>query len=108
MSILSVILDRIGVGAVEKFLSDKIGLQGLSTLVEQTLVSEAKSMGHDAVERAVTMPEAAVRSICAKTGADPVTVLALRDKAALAEADFLMAFYPTPPDPAGVVGPVEP
>lgn len=103
MSFLSSIIANIGLDKVLPALEKAVGVDILIPLVEEGLVAQAKAEGHTGVERAVTMPQAFVQSMCAKTGADYDTQIALRDKAAAAEADFIMGFFPDPPVPVPAV-----
>lgn len=52
-----------------------------SNLILTMALSILINKGEEALKRAVTMPEHAVRALCARTGADPIKALEERDEA---------------------------
>ena len=71
-----------------------LGQNAILSLITTNLIGEAKSQGHDGVERALDLPEAVVTSLAVKAGKDPAEALRLRDVASSAEADFITYFVP--------------
>ena len=64
----------------------------------------AKVFGVEAARRALTPPEAWVRTVCAKTGADPEKAIAERNEAVNENVEFLESLIEhdfEDPDPAG-------
>jgi hypothetical protein len=78
MSLLSNLISHLGVGDV-------------LPIIEETAITELVHEGEDVIKRKVTIPESAIRAICAKTGADPVVVLAKRDALTQAFVDLIDA-----------------
>lgn len=66
-----------------------LGINTVLPIIESVLLSQAATLGETGLERAVTMPESAVRAVCAKSGADVATALHLRNVAAQALAAFI-------------------
>ncbi len=79
---------------VVTFLIKHLGIDVLEQIVLPIEIDQLTHEDRPAIVRALSLSENAVRQICRKTGAEPDSQLALRDKAANAFADFVIGFAP--------------